>query len=74
MGERIKPILVVQLFLESTKNKSTRYANWLTAAADALPPHFSQAAAVDVEKLEAWCEIPDMEEGDISKFTTPFRS
>jgi len=39
---------------------------------DAHAIQFLATSAVELEALEAWCDVPDMDEGDVSKLHAPF--
>jgi len=50
---------------------STCSAYWLKTAVNTLSVALLDAPTVDVEELEAWCEVPDVVEADFSELATP---
>jgi len=57
--------------LESREEKATCFAARVEAAVHAHSVQLLAAAAVDLQNLEAGCDVPDVDEGDVAKLTTP---
>jgi len=47
---------------------------WIQAAVDAHAVQLLKTSAVELKDLEAWCDIPDMAEGNLSEFAAPLSS
>jgi len=59
------------LFLESTETQTTGFADGVEAAVHAETIQLLAAAAVDLQNLEAWRDVPDVDEGDVAELATP---
>ena len=57
--------------LYSTEHKSTRLTDRSQETLQTCTPELLHAATVDGEHPQSWCELPDVDERQAGKFTTP---
>jgi len=50
------------------------FAEGIQAAVDAHSVQLLATSAVELEDLEAWCDVPDVDEGDMGELAAPFHS
>jgi len=60
-------------FLEGVEQLTAALAQRIQAAVDAHAVQLLHAAAVELEDLVAWGDIPDMAEGNLGELTSPLR-
>ena len=60
-----------KLLFELVKDQSDRRANWIKTASNARVAQLLHATTVDIEPFKARCDTPDMDKGDVGKFTAP---
>jgi len=57
--------------LESREEKATGFAARVEAAVHAHSVQLLAATAVDLQNLEAWRDVPDVDKGDVPKLAAP---
>jgi len=61
-----------RLLFEGVEELTTSLAEWIQATSDAHSVDLLETSAVELEDLEAWGDVPDVTESDLSEFTAPF--
>lgn len=62
------------LLLEIDEELTAALADGVQAAVDAHAVQLLQTAAVELEDLEAWGDVPDVAEGNLGKLAAPLSS
>ena len=71
LGAHISVILQTLSFLKRSKEETAGFAARIHTAVDAHAVELLETAAVELQHLEAWGDVPDVGEGDVGELTAP---
>jgi len=67
-------LVSLRLLLEIDEEVTAGFTERIKAAVDAHAVQFLATSAVELENLEAWCDVPDVCEGDVGELASPLGS
>jgi len=63
-----------RLFFESMEAATYGLTTWIKSAVDTHAVQLLATSAVEFQTLEAWCDVPDVNKGNVGELTTPVTS